>query len=339
MDYKILLVICFSITDCLKEHNWLYRTGDSLGSGSYGEVFKVEHKVDGSKYAVKKLEKVGECNAEMTVKEADQMCGLLQENVCRYYNAWQENGVVYIRMELCDKDLPTWIRRRNRLLFGSCGKDEPHDNILRDGWVLSNNCRKDHSVKARRASSSQQTCFKNIKAPGTNDFLKGLLKGLRYLHFKCHLAHQDLHSKNILLKISASRNSVTAKICDFGLASMKTGKSSNAADDFCQDMESVGKIMVRLYYPLDENEETENLLSKLKQTRSHTTQLNSDFGKMWPDQASWIRRLLSDEDDVRPSAAVMLDEGMRSESETFPSEKYRKGLTDGAQPVACYCLP
>jgi len=198
----------------------------------------VEHKVDGGKYAVKKLKENGEHNAVTKVQEAERMCHLLHGNVCRYYNAWQESGVVHMRMELCDKNLPAWIRRRNNLLFGNCSEPpEPTDKILEDGWgwVLP-----DRAVNAGGARSSEQMWFKGVKAQGTNDFLKGLLKGLRYLHVECNLAHRDLHSGNVLLKFNTALRAVTAKICDFGQASVKISGSSNATDD---DLKNVGKIM------------------------------------------------------------------------------------------------
>ena len=326
-----MLVTCFSITNCLKEHNWLYRTGNSLGIGSFGQVFSVEHKLDGSKYAVKKLKQTTEDNAEVKVKEAERMCHLLHRNVCRYYNAWQESGFVHIRMELCDKDLAAWIKRRNSLLFKNHETSEPYDKVLQDSWVLADSDWSRQHAGGR--TSSQQTWFKGIKARGTNEFLKGVLKGVQYLHECRHLAHQDLHMKNVLLKFDAHQNAVTAKICDFGLASTKTGNSNSAAvdDNFCKDLESVGKILVRMYYPLSGDEVCPAaLLSKLQNSsENHKKELNPGFLQKWPDQASWIRRLLSLE-EKKPSAAMMLDEGMRSESESFPSEKYRKGREDRA---------
>jgi len=333
-SFKISLffVATCSITDCLKEHNLLYRTGTSLGSGSFGEVFVVEHKVDGGKYAVKKLEETSEDKAEIEVEEAKLMCHLLHRNVCRYYNAWQVSGRVHIRMELCDTDLATWLKRRNSLLFNKGDESEPYDKILRDGWVHGD-WKAQHSC-VHATSSNQQVWFRGIKAPGTNEFLKGLLKGVQYLHTSLPrpIAHQDLHCKNVLLKFNGGHAAVTAKICDFGLASRKTGNArTNAAGDgdFRQDLENVGKIMVRMYYPLYGNG-IDELLSKLqKSSQNHQKQLNSDFHTLWPDQASWIRRLLSGEQ--KPTAAEMLDEGMRSESQSFRSEKYRKGLKDGAR--------
>lgn len=324
------MVICVSITNCLKEHNWLFRTDECLGRGSYGEVIGVEHKVDGSRYAVKKLDAVGENVAETEIEEAKRMCRMLHTNICRYYNAWQEGGFVHIRMELCDKDLCSWIKWRNDLLFEIVpGPQENIKRLLEDSWVDLSDLPTDRS--GRSLPSSQQTWFKSVKARGTNDFLKGLLKGVRYLHEVHRLAHQDLHLKNILLKINYPQNAVTAKICDFGSAT-KRSKSFDSADSFdsWQDLESIGKIMTRMYYPLHgEEDSAANLLSALqKSSRNHDRELSPDFGKVWPDQTSWIRRLLS-RDEAKPSASQMLDEGMRSSRPSFPSEKYRKGLEDG----------
>ena len=304
----------------------------------------MEHKVDGSKYAVKKLEKISENIAESEVEEAKQMCSMLHANVCRYYNAWQEDGFVHIRMELCDKDLATWINTRNRVLFGN---EQPREDIepILERWI---DLSWDRSPSGTRPPlPSQQTWFRSIKSRGTNDFLKGLLKGVRYLHDDKGVAHQDLHPKNVLLKIDYAQNTITAKICDFGLARRKNTTafsedrrfenrpSPTTVDSFCQDLESLGRIMMRMYYPLYGNA-MNDLLSKLqKSSRNHETELNCDFRDVWPNQALWIKRLLSGE-EVKPTAAQMLDQGMRSE--TFPSEKYKKGLEDGEheQRVACY---
>ena len=363
-----LVAPCCHVTPTLKEHNLLFRVGERLGIGSYGEVIEVEHKVDGSRYAVKILEKTSENMAETDVEEAKRMCHMLHANVCRYYNAWQEGGFVRIRMELCDKDLAKWIEWRNNLLFEKEPKPsedirsekepEPPENIRsllkswidlsrdqgqsgkssllpsqqttfgkyrRDGGKIESNA----SACRQAQSTSQQTWFRSVKAEGTNDFLKGLLKGVRYLHDDQHMAHQDLHAMNVLLKISCEKNTVTAKICDFGLAARKSTRfCSRTLDGFCQDLQSVGAIMMRMYYPLY-GEAMDDLLSKLRKSNAkHATELNPDFHKLWPDQALWIRRLLSS-DETKPKAAQMLDEGMRSESRTFPSVKYDKGREDG----------
>jgi len=317
----------------------------------------VEHKVDGSRYAVKKLEKTSENIAETDVEEAKRMCRMLHANVCRYYNAWQERGFVHIRMELCDKDLAEWIKWRNNLLFEK--EPEPPEDIrsLLKSWIdLSRDqgqsgessllpsqqttfgkYRRDGGGKSesnastcRQAqSTSQQKWFRSVEPERTNDFLKGLLKGVRYLHDDQGLAHQDLHAKNVLLKISCEKNTVTAKICDFGLVRMKSTRfGSPTLGSFCQDLESVGAIMMRMYYPLY-GDAMDDLLSKLRKSNAkHAKELNPDFHKLRPDQASWIRRLLSS-DETKPSAALMLDEGMRSESRTFPSVKYDEGRKDG----------
>lgn len=270
-----------------------------------------------------------DCSAEKVMKEVGLMCKLQHENVCRYYNSCQLSGIIYIRMEVCDIDLPTWIKRRNVLLFsaGKSAKKERYDTHLLDCWILSDISSKDNaSLSARNASSSQQMWFKFIKAQGTNEFLKGLLKGVNYLHV-CGLAHQDLHMKNVLVKFSELGNTVYAKICDFGLASIKTDVVKSVVENFRHDLENIGKIMVWMYYPLTEGITTD-LLSKLqKSSKNHRKELNSEFHEMWPDQASWIKRLLSsDENENKPTASEMLQEGMRSKSETFPSDEYRLGV-------------
>lgn len=74
-----------------------------IGEGSFGEVFKVKSKDDGKYYAIKRTKERYRSDADRALKVAE---------VCKYENipthdhcvalifAWEEDGRVYIQMEL-----------------------------------------------------------------------------------------------------------------------------------------------------------------------------------------------------------------------------------------------
>uniref|UniRef100_A0A915L2G0 Membrane-associated tyrosine- and threonine-specific cdc2-inhibitory kinase n=1 Tax=Romanomermis culicivorax TaxID=13658 RepID=A0A915L2G0_ROMCU len=81
---------------------------EELGSGSFGQVFKVRSKIDGKLYAVKKslnqfrgavdrAEKLDE------VKKHEQLPH--HPNLVRFIRAWEEKGWLYIQTELCKDSL------------------------------------------------------------------------------------------------------------------------------------------------------------------------------------------------------------------------------------------
>jgi serine/threonine protein kinase len=64
-----------------------------LGRGTFGEVVLVQNKVDGRKYALKKIPlSMDSKDREKILREASVLSGLVHRNVIRYYGAWIETG-------------------------------------------------------------------------------------------------------------------------------------------------------------------------------------------------------------------------------------------------------
>ncbi|ORX98622.1 kinase-like protein [Basidiobolus meristosporus CBS 931.73] len=85
-----------SFTDILELYNSRYETDfievRKLGRGGFGSVFKVQNKLDGSEYAVKKIRLRSEkTRHEKIFREIKFLSKLDHPNVVRYYGSWLEN--------------------------------------------------------------------------------------------------------------------------------------------------------------------------------------------------------------------------------------------------------
>eukprot|EP00937_MAST-01D_sp_MAST-1D-sp2_P005485 g5485.t1 len=97
-----------------------------LGRGHYGTCWKCVKRLDGCAYAVKQTNRRvrGSADRELVLKEVWALSGLCAQSVSdcpsivRYFNAWLEDGYVFIQTELCDGTLanlagrlPRWPER------------------------------------------------------------------------------------------------------------------------------------------------------------------------------------------------------------------------------------
>lgn len=77
-----------------------------IGSGSFGEVFKCRHRLDGCLYAVKRSQRcvTGPRAKQEMYREAYAMAviGGNHPNLLRYYTAWEEQDRLFIQSELCE---------------------------------------------------------------------------------------------------------------------------------------------------------------------------------------------------------------------------------------------
>uniref|UniRef100_A0A671VPJ3 non-specific serine/threonine protein kinase n=1 Tax=Sparus aurata TaxID=8175 RepID=A0A671VPJ3_SPAAU len=162
---------------------------ECLGSGAFGCVFKVRHKLLERFYAVKIVRR-----EEKSLREVGTLSDLLHLNIVRYYTFWMEDSgyqwdissnscsssqsadnspakYLYIQMELCDtKTLKVWIDEKNA--------ESPQDSKRREESL----------------SIAQQ-----------------IVSGVEYIHAKKHI-HRDLKPDNILFGMEGE-----VKIGDFGL--------------------------------------------------------------------------------------------------------------------------
>eukprot|EP01117_Protostelium_nocturnum_P013659 TRINITY_DN5112_c0_g1_i1.p1 TRINITY_DN5112_c0_g1~~TRINITY_DN5112_c0_g1_i1.p1 ORF type:complete len:482 (+),score=135.90 TRINITY_DN5112_c0_g1_i1:368-1813(+) len=87
----------------------------SIGSGSFGTVFKVKSRENKSLFAVKKKKKKyrGRTDRNEAIREFHIGREILPHPHClRYYNAWEEDGHLYIQTELCKESLNSVLDRR-----------------------------------------------------------------------------------------------------------------------------------------------------------------------------------------------------------------------------------
>jgi len=106
-----------------------YRTDflevERIGTGSFSEVFKCRHMMDGNLYAIKKLTKQGQQRMsqlsskkfhEASLQEVYALAALSQHpNLVSYLDAWLEDGDLYIQLEYCGCSLAQRICMENRV--------------------------------------------------------------------------------------------------------------------------------------------------------------------------------------------------------------------------------
>lgn len=127
-----------------------------LGRGNYSKVFKVQGRLDGCQYAVKRSIRQLESNADRrrAAREVQALAVASEHhNVVRYFSSWVEASYLYIQLELCDEVLSGAVKAGRALqeaevtevirqigsalqsihAKGMCHLDVKPDNIYRKG--------------------------------------------------------------------------------------------------------------------------------------------------------------------------------------------------------------
>ncbi|CAG7833977.1 unnamed protein product [Allacma fusca] len=81
---------------------------ERLGFGSFGDVFRVKSKLDGAEYAIKKSRKTytGEGDRSRQLREVQRVVNIPTNlHLVELERAWEEDGHLYLQMELCLKSL------------------------------------------------------------------------------------------------------------------------------------------------------------------------------------------------------------------------------------------
>ena len=158
-----------------------FTTINHLGSGGFGDVYKVKNTIDENDYAIKILNMEHLIHESyLILREVRILSKLKHNNIIGYYSSWigvdeidnyQENNSflkLYIQMELCDSNLSQYIDDRTE-----------------------------------------------INKEGNYIFINQICDGLEYIHNK-NIIHRDIKPKNIFIK-----NNQELKIGDFGLSRKK----------------------------------------------------------------------------------------------------------------------
>jgi serine/threonine protein kinase len=160
-----------------------YQVTRCIGVGSFGEVFESLHISTGKKFAIKKIP----VDPVHLSREVVIMSGLKHPNIVKFIDAFEDQDVVHIVMDLYPETL---------------------SKLLRD--------KKSHGDPSSASSSSHTPSTFPVKI-----FAYQILKGLKYLHSK-NIALRDLKPANILVSTSDNR----IAICDFGSAKCLDSKPS-----------------------------------------------------------------------------------------------------------------
>ncbi|CAG2106548.1 unnamed protein product, partial [Medioppia subpectinata] len=204
----------------------------AIGSGAFGTVFKVKHKLVDKIYAVKRIQ-INESKKlikDKVLNEAINLAKLDSDFVVNYYHSWIEEKYLYIQMEYCSQTL------------GSVIKDK---DIIFDKKLL----------KAMDIYEYFISC----------EIFREILQCLQYLHSRTPpIIHRDIKPENILV-LQNIKNDTFLKLGDFGLATEHHDQSQshtqgagtlkymapdvgfNKKYDFKADIYSAGVIGLKLF--------------------------------------------------------------------------------------------
>ena len=79
----------------------LYNMGEKLGSGTFGDVFKVTCRDTGRDYAMKKEERISEDSKPRRREEVKALSQCNHENIVKYFGNFINGNVIQIVMEYC----------------------------------------------------------------------------------------------------------------------------------------------------------------------------------------------------------------------------------------------
>lgn len=163
----------------------------TLGSGSFGMVYKAKSRLDGCMYAIKAAH--NECRSrndrERMLMEVYALAALSDLpdpstiHIVRYHQAWMQDNRLYIQNELCSSSLLDLLRMN---YF--------EDNV-------------DNSVNVEKENAKELKKFK---------LLREMLLALKLVH-EHGMVHLDIKPENIFVK-----NDDQFKLGDFGLANSAT---------------------------------------------------------------------------------------------------------------------
>ncbi|KAL9251582.1 eIF-2-alpha kinase GCN2-like protein [Drosera capensis] len=295
----------------------------SLGHGGFGHVVLCKNKLDGRHYAVKMIRLKDERPPinDRILREVATLSRLQHHHVVRYYQAWFETGVVgSLNGSLWGSrsGLSTTFSNVGRSISGD-GKEMLESTYL---YIQMEYCPR----TLRQLLESYNYFDKDLAW----HLFRQIVEGLAHIHGQ-GIIHRDLTPNNIFFD---ARNDI--KIGDFGLAkflkleqldqdpaftSDAPGISTDGTGqigtyfytapeieqgwpkiDEKADMYSLGVVFFELWHPFGTAMERHIILSDLKMQGK----LPSGWVAEFPEQATLLRRLMSQSPSERPSATELL---------------------------------
>ena len=100
----------------VKTFDELYTMGEELGSGTFGDVFKVTSRRSGRDYAMKKEKRISEVSKPRRREEVKALSKCEHKNIVKYYDNFLDGNVIRIIMEYCPGgDLAKQIDKQRKL--------------------------------------------------------------------------------------------------------------------------------------------------------------------------------------------------------------------------------
>ncbi|CAG2108946.1 unnamed protein product [Medioppia subpectinata] len=159
---------------------------DTLGSGCFGIVFKVKHKLTNKIFAVKRVQFKDDFSDEKKQRVLNEVKSLEKLDsifVVKYYNSWTEGTHLYIHMEYCTQTLKHVLQVKQQVF-----ERQPKEPLNIFEYYI---------------------CCQ---------IFRQLLQCLQFLHESCPpVIHRDLKPSNILISYN-NNNLVHLKLGDFGMA-------------------------------------------------------------------------------------------------------------------------
>lgn len=293
-----------------------------LGHGGFGHVVLCQNKLDGRRYAVKKirLKDKGPPVNDRILREVATLARLQHQHVVRYYQAWYETGFAG---SYADATLGS-MTAMSSTISDKVASSGDNENKLESTYLY---IQMEYCPRTLRQMFESYNHFDKELAW---HLFRQIVEGLGHIHGQ-GIIHRDLTPNNIFFD---ARNDI--KIGDFGLAKFlkreqvdqdpdpgetagvsvdRTGQVGTyfyTAPEIEQgwpkidekaDMYSLGIVFFELWHPFGTAMERHIVLSDLKQKGELPPAWVAEF----PEQASLLRRLMSSSPSDRPSATELLE--------------------------------
>ena len=268
---------------------------NKIGYGGFGTVLKVKNKLDKKEYAVKIINMNSE-NADIVLREVENLSLLNHPNIIRYFGSWVEN------IEISEQN--------NYLEY------EPEDFSESESVSEDFKPTKYVFLQMELAQNSLKNIQNSLSYDEKLDIFKQIVRGLNEIH-KNNIIHRDLKPSNILLiegivKIGdfglsrcleqhgsnkPSRNNLTGELGSYLYSSPE--QLNGEEYDFRTDIYSLGIILFELLNNFDTEMEKNIKIMNLKKGK-----VEEDFSEK---NLKFIKILINENYKKRPSSQKIIE--------------------------------